>query len=365
MRRVARLVVAVSFGLLGSGVVAPSGARAESALWTMTASPPAAATGVQTTFTLTATNQDTTAALLSSSEIGCLLVSVPANFSVAATAVTGSNAGGSWTSGLAGNTVKVWAGSGGDRLTYLQWVRFTVRATASSVGSIAWTARAYRQQDCSGGGTALGVPPIVIVSGPTVTPTPVPTPPPTPTPVATPVPTPTPTPTPRPTPTLPLPSVPLPSVLPSQGLPTPTLPINPGTTPTPTPRPGESARPAEVGPGATPAAGEGGGQGSQGSQPSPNTGGSSGGPIAPSLGGTSATAPSSSSPRIAFDEASFEVSLGTGGILDGLGTWAVPAAGLAGPGLLILLWVAVQTAGALAWIPAVKRLRGEDAQPVT
>lgn len=362
MRRVARVIAALSFGLLGSGLLAPTGARAESALWTMTASPLLATTGVATTFTLTATNQDTTAALLSSSEIGCLVVSVPGNFAVAATAVTGSNAGGSWTSSLAGNTVKVWAVAGGDRLAYLQWVSFTVRATATSVGSIAWNARAYRQQDCSGSGTALGVPPVVVVSGPAVTPTPVPTP--------VPVSTPTPTPRPTATPILPLPSLPLPSVLPSQGLPTPTptptLPITPGTTPSPTPRPGDSARSPEDVPGSAPGAGHGGaGQSSQGSQPPTQTGGNTGSSIAPSLGGTAVIAPSSNAPRIAFDEASFEVSLGTGGILGGLGSWAVPAAGVAFPGLLILLWVAVQTVGALAWMPAVKRLRGEDAQPVT
>jgi hypothetical protein len=30
------------------------------------------------------------------------------------------------------------------------------------------------------------------------------------------------------------------------------------------------------------------------------------------------------------------------------------------PGLLVVLWVALQTVGALAWVPAVRRLRGED-----
>ena len=40
--------------------------------------------------------------------------------------------------------------------------------------------------------------------------------------------------------------------------------------------------------------------------------------------------------------------------------WIVPAAAFAGPGLLLLILVAVQATGALAWIPAVRRLRGED-----
>lgn len=43
--------------------------------------------------------------------------------------------------------------------------------------------------------------------------------------------------------------------------------------------------------------------------------------------------------------------------------WAVPAATLGAPGLLILLWVALQTGGALIWTPAVRRLRRLGAIP--
>lgn len=43
----------------------------------------------------------------------------------------------------------------------------------------------------------------------------------------------------------------------------------------------------------------------------------------------------------------------------GFSVWAVPAATIAGPGLLILLWMALQAGGALAWLPAVRRLRGD------
>jgi hypothetical protein len=49
------------------------------------------------------------------------------------------------------------------------------------------------------------------------------------------------------------------------------------------------------------------------------------------------------------------------GVSLGLATWAVPAATLGLPGLLVLLWVAAQAVGALAWIPAVRRLHGEEA----
>ncbi len=52
--------------------------------------------------------------------------------------------------------------------------------------------------------------------------------------------------------------------------------------------------------------------------------------------------------------------MGDLGMLSGVGVWAVPAATIGVPGLLILAWVALQAAGALARIPAVRRLRGDD-----
>jgi hypothetical protein len=47
-------------------------------------------------------------------------------------------------------------------------------------------------------------------------------------------------------------------------------------------------------------------------------------------------------------------------MLAGVGMFAVPAAVLGGPGLLLILFVTLQAVGALGWIPAVRRLRGED-----
>jgi len=38
----------------------------------------------------------------------------------------------------------------------------------------------------------------------------------------------------------------------------------------------------------------------------------------------------------------------------------VPAAAIAVPGIILLIWLGLQTIGALAWIPAVRRLRGRD-----
>jgi len=40
--------------------------------------------------------------------------------------------------------------------------------------------------------------------------------------------------------------------------------------------------------------------------------------------------------------------------------WAVPAATIAGPGLLVLLWLFLQTVGAAAWMPSVRRLRRDE-----
>jgi len=54
------------------------------------------------------------------------------------------------------------------------------------------------------------------------------------------------------------------------------------------------------------------------------------------------------------------IGLETLGVLTGLDTWIVPAAVIAGPGLIVLLWVVLQAVGAMAWIPATRRLRDGD-----
>jgi hypothetical protein len=56
-------------------------------------------------------------------------------------------------------------------------------------------------------------------------------------------------------------------------------------------------------------------------------------------------------------------SLGVGtevfAMLDGPLVWFVPGAAVGVPGLLVLLFIALQAAGALAWIPAVRRMSGD------
>lgn len=310
-------------------------AHAESALWTLVASPLAATTGVPTTFTLTATNQDPAALDVSNAEIGCVVLDVPTNFVVGGAAVTGSDAGGAWhIDSIVGNRVTTHTDSGGDRLEYLQWVRFTVTATAMITGSPPWSARAFRQADCSGSGALLGVPPLVVVTGPVATPAP-PAPP-------TPVPTPVPTPNPTPQPILPLPSLPPPTSLP---LPTSTVsPTNPAVT-TATPVPRASAVSPER-PSPSPSASE-------------NT--TPPGRLGPPRAGEAPREPAASGRlSVRIDEGAIRLDVGGLDTLGTVVTYAVPAAAFAVPGVLLILWVGLQTVGALAWIPAVRRLRGTD-----
>ena len=64
--------------------------------------------------------------------------------------------------------------------------------------------------------------------------------------------------------------------------------------------------------------------------------------------------------RIAVDEPGFDVDLTSLSFLDRMDVWVVPAATIAGPGLIVLLWVALQAGGVSLWIPAARRLRGEE-----
>jgi hypothetical protein len=51
-------------------------------------------------------------------------------------------------------------------------------------------------------------------------------------------------------------------------------------------------------------------------------------------------------------------------LLDGPLVWFVPGAAVAVPGLFVLLFVALQALGAMAWVPAVRRMSGEDPLPL-
>jgi len=213
---------------------------------------------------------------------------------------------------------------------------------------------------------------------PTPTPSQSPTPSPSPTPRPTASPTPRPSASPTPSPSLPIPSLPIPSLpLPTIPLPTPSpsLPPLPLPTPSPTPVPWPTVPLPSIGLPGSPSPSPSGDPGASSSmQPSPSQDPSgTASPAASDAGGGGGTTPGSGSgpsgPSVGSDAAPRQVSLrgpetGVGletlGVLSGLDTWIVPAAVIAGPGLIVLLWIALQAAGALAWIPATRRLRDGD-----
>ena len=342
--------------LLIAGGRAP--VAAESALWTLVASPPAATTGSLTTFSLVATNEDPLAALLSSSEIGCVEVTVPANFDVRGAAVQSATTGATWSASRSGNVVTVQTSSGGDRLALLDSVRFTVTAMPMSTGSIAWQAHAHRDQSCGGSSALLGVPPIVVVTGPAVTPTPSPTPVPTPTPTASPSPTrppgPSATPMPTPGPVETSAPTPAPATSPDGGPASPSPssrtdgPDRPGATATPDPvaavdpddSPGPSRSPR--GPNA-----------SEAPLPGPiGAGGPGGRPDAGQLAPGAVDESARSRPA--------RLSLGPLSLLGTLDVWIVPGLLYGIPGILLIAFVLLQAAGAAAWLPAIRRLGRGD-----
>lgn len=342
-------------------------------LWTLTATPLSVTAGTPTTFTLTAS-------LTLLGEIRCVRVNVPTNFKVHGADVIGSNPGGSWTYDLTGNTVQVFATSGGDRLRNLgHYVRFTIDATAMTAGSLAWGASAYDDEDCESGRSLLGVPPIVLVTGPAVTPAPTPTPTATPKPIV--APTPKPTPAPRATPKPIVAPTPKPTVAPI---------VAPTPKPTPTPQPSSAATP---GPRVARVVTEPSGEPPSDPSTTPGlTGLRSGRPTAsPAPRGSPPAASSSgvaeergtgpaggSSPdesgsvaglaivdppfeRDQPDAASVPIELGALGWLGSVDVWIVPGVLLGVPGLLVVAFVLLQGAAGAAWIPAIRRLgRGDE-----
>ena len=145
-------------------------------------------------------------------------------------------------------------------------------------------------------GTAYYGVPVTVVVAPAIVPTPVPTP----------IPTLPPLPTPRPDPTA-----------------TPTA----SSAPTSTPRPSPTPQPVAVA-----------------------------GPTSP----TDGTGPVG---RLADLGGAGTGSIGLGAnvvaLLDAPLVWFVPGAAVGVPGLLVLLWIGLQAVGALAWIPAVRRMSGD------
>jgi hypothetical protein len=322
MRR-ARFLALVA-GCLGAALPAVASAAL---LWTLVATPLTATVNVSTTFTLTATNLDPL------TELGCLEVDLPASFVIDSLGTPTASNGDTWSSSRSGNAVIVHSLSGGGRLQIGQSVQFVIRAHGTLAGVFQWPNHAHRPQDCSKTeqpGTPLQV---TVLPAILATPAPTPTPKPTPLPTSTPRPTAAPTATPIPLPSLPLPTIGLPVLTPAP---------SPSPTPQPTVTPEPSASSAE---GAAP-----------GAAPPPPGGAGSG-----SSGQTFQLA------RVANDETSGGSGVDMGVEVFGLsGTsflWAVPAATVALPGLLVILFVVLQAVGALAWIPFVRRMEEERPTP--
>ena len=334
MRRVLAPVLALV------GILAWATPAAALLLWTLTGAPLTATAGVATSFSLTATNLD----LLT--ELGCLEVDLPASFDIVGASAGNASNGDEWEAVVFTNKVAVHSLSGGGRLELGQSITFTITAVPGEAGTFTWSNHAHRQQDCSGT-EEVGVPLAIVVLPPLIS-TPAPTPTPSPTPTATPRPTPTPTPIlplelPTLPPVIPLPSLPaLPTIRPATPIPT-VLPSSPGASPTASPSATPSPIPDE---------------GSAAVLPVGTTG------TPPGAGGLDA---SGAAPVVlglgdpeGGDGSVGEVSLGPLGVIDGIGVWAIPGAIVGGPGLLVILWVILQTGVALAWIPSVRRMRGKD-----
>ena len=324
MRRGVLTALAVASLTLGTA----GGVRALS-VWTLTASPLAATAGQSTTFHMLALN-------VAGPPAGCVNVEIPTSFVIQAAGNVVASDGSTWVAAIVGTWVEVTSVSGVDFLDPLESVSFDIQLLPTQAGTWNWNNHVHVSNQCQG--TADWGVPVTVVVAPGVLPTPLPTLPPLSTPLPTPVPTAVPTlpPLSTPLPTLPPLSTPLPT-LPPLSTPLPTLP----PLSTPIPDPTATATPAST---STP-------------RPSPTPQPvAAAGPSVPTDGAASVG-------RIAELSGANTGLIGLGtdvlALLDAPLVWFVPGAVVGVPGLLVLLWVALQAVGALAWIPAVRRMSGE------
>ncbi len=335
---------------LGLGLAAvlavelPTAARAAVGdLWTLVGTPLAATTGTTIDFKLTATKES----LLSS--IGCIRIDTTTHF-----AVERADANHGWVTSGAGTQITTRSPSTGSALGLLGTLDLTVRATPLDPGAWSWSGTAYADLAC-GGSPLPGLPLVsIVVSGPAVTPSPAPTPTssPPPTPTSSPPPTLGPSPPPTRAPTPEPSSTPAPAGTATTSASAHPAASPPATPPTAEPSPSTPAsRRATLEPATTgvpvPAAGRQGDAG--GGPPGSGNGGGPGSDREPDE--VFAVRPSST--RIDFARPAALAAL------HDLLEVAAPTLVLAIPGLLILLAVAAQAIGGLAWIPVVRRQLGD------
>ncbi len=334
-RRAAYAAAASLAALLAVGVQTVAGV----VLWTMTVSPTTATVGVNTTFTLTATNLDP---LLG---VKCVIADVPAGIVPGDVWIAASSTTAAWVASRSGQQLiaVIASGDGNQKLTVGDSVSMSFTGVAVQAGTHAIGGVAYSGHECVNGARPLAAPAVIVASQPLV-----------------PAPTPPPDPTAAPTPT-PASIVVLPSILPTP----PPIVARPPVVPAPRATPLPAAPPAA---GAVAAA--------------PNPPGRQSAPppfpvAAPvaATGAPTAADPAQAPAPAASDTAALavgrrgepgaldsSVSLGPLGI-DGIGVWAIPGAVVGGPGLIVIAWVIVQAGAAMAWVPAVRRLRGDVRRP--
>lgn len=308
--------------LVAGVLVAAVPAAANAMVYTMVGAPLTVTQGVVTTFAFTFTNVDLV------QRVGCMEVLFPDDFWISGLGTPSASNGSSWSSTLNGQWVLVYSNAQSTRLLSLQSVTFTVTALPTMAGAFIIENHVHTSRKCTGT-NLTGVPPLSLAVLPAILPTAAPTATPTRTPTATPVPTATALPAATPKPTSVATARPTPVATPDASTPTPS------PTPASTPRTSPSERPTPPG-------------------PAPSTGGSIGG---------------SEMVRVA----TFGGGGGDAGVTDNLGVgvdvldlfdspfeWIVPGAPVALPGLLVIVFVGLQAVGALAWIPAVRRMSQES-----
>ncbi len=296
--------IALAAGLLAAGLPA----MAQALIYTFVATPLIVAVGDVTDYTFTFTNLGP-----GSPGVRCVEVLFPDELWISGVGTPVASNGRPWSAGLQGQWVLAVGSGGGARLRSGESVTFTVTALATSAGAFTFENHTHSTTACDDANNE-GIPALVTVL-PAATPTPSPTPTPTPKPTPVPTPKPTPDPTARPTPE-----------------PTPEVTASPTPSATPTREASATERPSAPPPSASP---------------------STSGGVPPV--------------RVApFDDGANGVTndLGVGvdvlGLLDNPFEWFVPGAPVALPGLLVILFVLLQAVGALAWIPAVRRMGDDD-----
>jgi hypothetical protein len=367
MRR-ARFALAAALGL---AVILPATALA-ARIWLLTATPLTLTAGVSTAVTLNATDLGGSGG---GDEISCIRIQVPTTFSISAVSilsVRGDSSGPAWQAWTV-----VWPGGSlvaikdpADNFPLVgssppnDQAVFQITGTAAAIGAMTWTGDAADKPggasstDCGSGD--FPAMPLAFTVLPSLSPTPTPAATPAPTPAPTPQPTPAPTPTPGPTRTpTPAPTAPVstpppqvtsrpPGTTPPSGSPSPPPPsVDPGVS---EPSGSAAPEPSPDGPRPTPSP----------TRPTPAGAGSGltrgGGGLTVALGDD----PGGGSNDGEADFGGMDGALASAleGLPGGLVAWSYPALVLSVPGLLLVFAVIAQMAGALAWVPVVRRALG-------